>query len=92
MLRKQEKSINNIIKSNLKLAGKKVPVIYKGKNLGTFTLPKKLTEDQAAGRTPVYVGKDFEYYMTGDGSVGKVSTKAEKNKQGGNLNYLNLFI
>lgn len=66
MLHKQEKSINNIIKSNLKLAGKKVPVTSKqGGDLGTFTLPKNLTEDQAAGETPVYVGKDFEYYMTG---------------------------
>lgn len=81
-----KQQIEDIKKSNLKLAGKKVKVIQGG----TITLPKDLTEDQAAGRTPVYTDKNFDYYLTGDGKVSK-QTKVTKNFNGGKLNYIDLF-
>lgn len=84
-------TIDKVTQSNLKLAGKKVPVTSKqGGGLGTFTLPKNLTEDQAAGRTPVYTGKDFEYFLNGDGVVVK-HMKTIKNYNGGKLSYMDIF-
>lgn len=81
-----KRQIDNIKKSNLKLAGKKVKVVQGG----TITLPKNLTEDQAVGELPVYTDKNFDYYLTGDGEVSK-QMKVTKNFNGGKLNYIDLF-
>lgn len=85
-IKKEGGTIDKLINKNLKLAGKKVKVV----SGGTITLPKNLSEDQAAGRISVYTDKNFDYYLNGDGEVVK-QRKVTKNLNGGKINYIDLF-
>lgn len=67
-------TIKDVIENNKALAGEKVIVINQGKKMGSITLPKSMTNDQAAGRVPIYHGEEYTYYMNGDGTVEQIKT------------------